>query len=121
MVGSPLVRDKGRAVAGADVALLPPPPKGQDAYYGPLPDDITLTGAEATRAFLERDKFNLAVVAGLEEGYDTVVKIFPNPLRILELKPNTSVTLTGIRRRGKVLTVRLHALADETAALGTAS
>jgi hypothetical protein len=75
------------------------------ATYGPLPDDVTLTANEAERAFLEGDKFFLAVIAGLEEGYETVVKIFPNPLRTLELKPNTSVTLTGITGRGPALEV----------------
>lgn len=29
------------------------------------------------------------MVAGLEEGYETVVKIFPNPLRTLDFKPST--------------------------------
>ncbi len=76
------------------------------ATYGPLPDDITLTANEAERAFLEGDKFFLAVVAGLEEGYDTVVKIFPNPLRTLEFKPSTSVTLAGITGRRSALEVR---------------
>lgn len=76
------------------------------ATYGPLPDDITLTANEAERAFREGDKFFLAVVAGLEEGYETVVKIFPNPLRTLELKPSTSVTLAGIKGRASALEVR---------------
>ena len=76
------------------------------ATYGPLPDEITLTANEAERAFNERDKFFLAVVAGLEEGYETVVKIFPNPLASLELKPSTSMTLTGIRTRGRALSVQ---------------
>ena len=57
----------------------------------------------------EGDKFFLAVVAGLEEGYETVVKIFPNPLRTLDLKPTTSVTLTGITGRRSALEVRFPA------------
>jgi len=77
--------------------------------YGSLPDDITLTANEAKRAFLEEDKFFLAVVAGLEEGYETIVKIFPNPLRTLELMPTTSVILGGIRMRGSALEIRFPA------------
>jgi hypothetical protein len=75
------------------------------ATYGPMPDEITLTASEAERAFRETNKFFLAVVAGLEQGYETVVKIIPNPLRTLQFKPNTSLTLAGIRRV-KALEVR---------------
>jgi hypothetical protein len=76
------------------------------ATYGALPDDITLTANEAERAFREGDKFFLAVVAGLEEGYETVVRVFPNPLRVLDLKPNTSVTLTGITEGRSAVQIR---------------
>ena len=69
------------------------------SFYGPLPDQVDLTANEAERAFLEGDKFFLAVVAGLEEGYDTVVRIFSNPLRVLGRKWPTSTTLEGITRR----------------------
>jgi len=75
------------------------------ASFGEIPDDVTLLGNQVERALREGNKFSLAVVAGLEEGYDTVVKIFPNPLRTLKPKPNTSVTLTGITEC-KALTVR---------------
>lgn len=86
------------------------------ASYGSMPDDITLTAHEAERAVREGDKFFLAVVAGLEEGYETVVKIFPNPLRTLDLRPTTSVTLTGIRGRGSALEIRFPAGVGEGAA-----
>ncbi len=74
--------------------------------YGALPDEVTLTANEADRAFREGDKFFLAVISGLEEGYETVVKIIPNPLRNLELKRNTSVTLGGIRDQKSAIEVR---------------
>jgi hypothetical protein len=91
------------------------------ASYGPLPDDVTLTANEAERAFLEGDKFFLAVVAGLEEGYDTVVKIFPNPLRTLEFKPSTAVTLAGITGgRKPALEVRFPSKKDEGTVAKTA-
>jgi hypothetical protein len=76
------------------------------ATYGELPDEVTLTANEAERALREGNKFFLAVVAGLEEGYDTVVKIFPNPVRNLTMKPTTSVTLAGISGGAAALEVR---------------
>ena len=83
------------------------------ASYGELPDEIKLTGNEAERAFREGNKFYLAVVAGLEEGYETIVKVFPNPLRKLGLKSNTSVTLTGIVRRKSAIRVRFSGTSQE--------
>lgn len=71
-----------------------------------MPDEVTLTANEAERAFREGERFFLAVVAGLEEGYETVVKIFPNPLRTLAFKPSTSVTLAGITGQRSALEVR---------------
>ncbi|MGH3079628.1 MAG: sacsin N-terminal ATP-binding-like domain-containing protein [Gaiellaceae bacterium] len=68
--------------------------------YGPLPDEVTLTANEAERAFLEGDRFFLALVAGVEVGYETIVKVIPNPLRNLKFKPTSSVTLGGIERGG---------------------
>jgi hypothetical protein len=80
-------------------------------YYGRLPDEITLTHNESVRALREREKSVLAVIAGLEVGYDTVVKVFNNPLRTLEIKPNTTVILGGITTK-ETLTVWLSAHGD---------
>jgi hypothetical protein len=80
--------------------------------YGPLPDEITLTANEAERAFREGDRFFLVVVGGLEVGYETVVKVIPNPLRSLRVKPTTSVTLEGITKgAGSALEVRFGSAA----------
>ncbi|MCH8815958.1 MAG: hypothetical protein IH957_12875 [Chloroflexi bacterium] len=76
------------------------------ASIGPLPDEIRIEESQAKRALSEGEKFFLAVVAGLEEGYETIVKIFPDPLRTLELKEGTSLTLSGIRTKGVALYVR---------------
>lgn len=76
------------------------------AHYGALPNNITLTANEAERAFREGEKFFLAVIAGLETGYETVVKIFANPLKTLDLAPDGSVTLTGITGEKPALEVR---------------
>lgn len=69
------------------------------AFYGPVQDDVTMTANEAERALQEKDKFFLAVIGGLERGYETVVKIFPDPLRSLKIKRDTSVRLTGVARK----------------------
>jgi hypothetical protein len=91
------------------------------ATYGVLPNDITLTANEAERAYTEGDKFFLAVIAGLEQGYETVVRVFPNPLRNLDLKPTTSVTLTGVTARRPALEVRFPADGGPSATLASAT
>lgn len=74
--------------------------------YGALPDEVSLTGNEVERAIREGKNYFLAVVAGLEEGYETVVRIIANPLRNLTVKDNTSVTLAGLRSVQSALEVR---------------
>jgi hypothetical protein len=82
------------------------------ATYGALPDEVTLTGNEAERAVREGDRFYLAIVAGLEQGYETVVRIVPNPLRNLVLKDSTSVTVAGIRDERRAITIRFTGSPD---------
>jgi hypothetical protein len=74
-------------------------------YTGSMPDEVTLTANEAERAFRDGDKYFLVVIAGLEKGYDTQLKIFSNPLRVLQLKPNTSVSLKNISTSSHCITV----------------
>ena len=76
------------------------------AYYGSMPNEITLTANEAERAFVEKDKFFLAVVCGLEQGYETTVRIVPNPLQNLKPKSNTSVTLCGVMSSKSAIEIR---------------
>jgi len=76
------------------------------AHYGPMPDEITLTANEAERAFIEKDKFFLAIISGLEQGYDTIVRIVPNPLQSLKPKSSTSVTLCGITSSRSAIEIR---------------
>ncbi len=84
------------------------------ATYVVLPDEVTLTGNEAERAVREGDRFYLAVIGGLEQGYKTVVRIIPDPLRNLALKPSTSVTLAGIRDERRAITIRFIAATTGT-------
>jgi hypothetical protein len=90
------------------------------ATYGVLPDEVTLTANEAERAFREQDRFYLAIIAGLEQGYETVVRIIPNPLQNLAFKPSTSVTLAGIRDKRRAITIRFGAATAQTGADGAA-
>lgn len=76
------------------------------SYYGSMPNEITLTANEAERAFVEKDKFFLAVISGLEQGYETTVRIVPNPLQNLKPKSNTSVTLCGVMSSKSAIEVR---------------
>ncbi|HEY8885219.1 MAG TPA: hypothetical protein VIO35_07910, partial [Chloroflexota bacterium] len=62
-----------------------------------MPDHVVLTANEAERATLATGNFYLVVVAGLEEGFQTTVKIIPRPLQNLAWQPTTSVSLGGIR------------------------
>jgi hypothetical protein len=73
---------------------------------GVIPDQINLTPNEATKAFKAGSKYFLAVVAGLEEGYETVVRIIVDPLRTLEVGRSTTVVLGGIRSTEKGIDVR---------------
>lgn len=76
------------------------------ASYGAMPEEVTLTANEVERALREGKDFFLAVIAGLEQGYETVVRIISNPLRELRVKPKTSVTLTGIGKSKVAIEVR---------------
>jgi hypothetical protein len=84
------------------------------ATYGAPPDEVTLTANEAERALLEGERFYLAIVAGLEQGYETVVRIIPNPLRNLAIRPSTSVTIAGIRDERRAITIRFPATTGGT-------
>jgi len=78
------------------------------ASYGPGGDTVTLTAHEAKRAQVAKPgEFFLAVVTGLEKGYETQVRIIPNPLETLEWSEDGSLTLTGVRGSGLVVDVDL--------------
>lgn len=78
------------------------------ASYGAMPDEVSLTANEVERAIREGKNYFLAVVAGLEEGYDTVVRIIANPLANLTVKDSTSVTLAGLHSVKSALEVRFE-------------
>src|SRR5437899_6156432 len=67
------------------------------AYEGDMPDTVRFEASQFERAGRAKTAFFLAVVAGLEEGKQTSIRIIPNPIRELEWRRVSSVTLAGIR------------------------
>lgn len=79
------------------------------ASYGPGADSISLTAHEAKRAQVAKPgEFFLAIVTGLEKGYQTQVRIIPDPLEVLDWGEDGSLTLTGLRNVGIVVEVELQ-------------
>jgi Domain of unknown function (DUF3883) len=78
-----------------------------------MPDQVTLTANEFERALKDGSKYHLAVVAGLEEGYETVVRIIADPVHTLEVQKSTTLVLGGVRSAKKPIEVRF-----ETSATG---
>ena len=69
------------------------------AHLGAVPDEITLEPSEFERAATVEGKgaYFLAVVGGLEEGAETVIRIFAHPLRTLRWKRSSTLRLAGMR------------------------
>jgi hypothetical protein len=64
-----------------------------------MPDRVELTLNELDRARLSSDSFYLVVVSGLEEGYETVLHLYKNPLRTLDWSPSGSVVISGLKSK----------------------
>jgi hypothetical protein len=73
-----------------------------------LPDQVTLTANEFERALKDGPKYLLAVIAGLEEGYDTVVRIIADPVRALRVQKSTTLVLGGVRSAHRPIEVRFN-------------
>jgi hypothetical protein len=71
-----------------------------------MPDQVTLTANEFERALIDGRKYHLAVVAGLEEGYETVVRIVADPVHTLQVQRSTEVVLGGVLTAAKPIEVR---------------
>jgi hypothetical protein len=69
------------------------------AHLGPVPDEITLEPSEFERAATVEASgaYFLAVVGGLEQGTETVIRIFAHPLRALRWKRTSTIRLAGVR------------------------
>lgn len=84
------------------------------AHLGPVPDEITLEPSEFQRAATVDGggAYFLAVVGGLEEGTETVIRIFAHPLRTLRWKRTSTLRLAGVRT-ARALVIPIHDNADE--------
>jgi hypothetical protein len=71
-----------------------------------MPNKVTLTTNQYERAIRDGNKYYLAVVAGLEEGFDTVVRIIGNPAATLKLQDSANIVLTGVLSAKKPIEVR---------------
>jgi hypothetical protein len=67
-----------------------------------MPDRVELTLNELDRAKLSSDSFYLVVVSGLEEGYETILHLYKNPLRTLVWSPRHSIVVSGLKSKQAV-------------------
>lgn len=66
------------------------------AHAGDMPDTVRLEPSEFKRADEQKEGFVLAVVAGLEEGYESNVRLVADPLKRLKWEPNVEIVLSGL-------------------------
>jgi hypothetical protein len=64
---------------------------------GALDDTVSLTPSEFERAKAEGKNFVLVVISGIETGYETRMKLIPDPLQILKWIPEVDIQISGIR------------------------
>jgi hypothetical protein len=91
-------------------------------HVGALPDEVRLEPSEIERAATARDAYFLAVIGGLEEGTQTEIRIFADPLRTLRWRRATIVRLGGVLT-SRALVIRLADAVpdDDGAAAGPAA
>ncbi|MER6313827.1 hypothetical protein ABT237_08680 [Streptomyces sp. NPDC001581] len=70
--------------------------------YGPEQDTVTLTAAECERA-ASGDVFFLVVASGLAAGSEPTLRLIPDPLRQLRIRPTGNVLLSGIKKTGSLV------------------
>lgn len=88
------------------------------AYSGEMPDVVSIEMSEILRAKESGKDFYLAVVAGLEEDYPTVIKLFAKPLEALDWTKGTSIKLAGVKSK-RALEIHLDAADASNATLRT--
>jgi hypothetical protein len=65
-------------------------------HVGERPDSESLQPSEFRRATDEEDRFILAVVSGLEEGFKPEIRLIADPLHRLRWEPNVDIVVSGI-------------------------
>jgi len=72
-----------------------------------MPNEVTLEQSEFARARIERDRYVLVLVSGVERGYETQIKMFPDPIFSLDIRSTRGLALSGVRSKtAKVYTLR---------------
>jgi hypothetical protein len=71
-----------------------------------MPNRVELNANEFKRALTDGRKYYLAVVAGLEEGYETVVRVIADPVHVLTVQKATKLVLGGVLTARKPIEVR---------------
>ena len=66
-------------------------------FSGDASDEIRFEPSEFERAVQAKGDYFLAVVSGLEEGYNTQIKIFADPVRTLPIRRVPQIRLGGVR------------------------
>jgi hypothetical protein len=67
------------------------------AFAGDAPDEVRFEASQFEQAVKARKDYFLAVVSGLEEGKDTQIRIFADPVRTLPWRRASQIKLGGIR------------------------
>jgi hypothetical protein len=68
-------------------------------HGGEIPDEVTIEGTQLERALREGKNFVLAVIGGVEQGEDTVVKLIQDPAERLNLRTANKLGLFGVKTK----------------------
>lgn len=93
---TPLIDFRNRQQVGADGAIDWSRFVELKAFGRMMPGSVQLTLAEFTRAVERRNEYLLVLVSGLEEGFETRVKIIFDPIRNATMSKSELVRLTGL-------------------------
>lgn len=83
---------------GADGALDKATFIEMKSFARGAPAEITLTETEFRRAEESKTKFYLVIISGLEEGYETELRIYINPTKNLPWTPKGQVSIGGLAK-----------------------
>ena len=64
-----------------------------------IPRAVEMTASEFERAKREGKNFYMAVISGLEEGFETTVSIYNDPVRTLDWTPSGKVVFGGLTKK----------------------
>ena len=76
------------------------------AHGGEIPDSVNIELSQLRAANESPGEFYLAVIGGLEEGYETIVRLFAHPMQTLDWERGTTIRLSGIHSK-KAIEVHL--------------